>query len=203
MKIICVGRNYLNHAKELNNPIPDSPFFFIKPETAIIKNNKPFIYPEFSKNIHYEVEIIIRISKTGKNIKLEEAEIYYQKIGLGIDFTARDIQDLHKKKGYPWEQAKAFDGSAALSKFISKEKLPNINSINFYLELNKKTVQKGNSQNLIFPINKLIAEASRFFTLEKGDIIFTGTPEGVGAVKKGDKLTAYLEDKKMLDFFIE
>jgi len=203
MKIICVGRNYIDHAKELNNPVPSSPFFFIKPSTAVIIDNKPFIYPQFSQEVHYEAEVVVKINKTGKDIPENLAQDYYYEISLGIDFTARDIQSIHKGKGYPWEQAKAFDGSAPIGQFINKNKLPDIQAINFSLDINNKTVQVGNTQNLIFSIDNLIAQASRFFTLEKDDLIFTGTPEGVGCVQKGDRLTAYLEQEKILDFLVK
>lgn len=203
MKIICVGRNYIDHAKELNNPVPDTPFFFIKPSTALIKNNDPFVYPSFSKEVHYEVEIVVKIDRLGKNIKLELANDYYSEIGIGIDFTARDLQSEYKSKGYPWEQAKAFDGSAPIGKFINKNNLLSVDAINFSLDVNGKTVQNSNTKNLIFPINELIAQASIFFTLEAGDLVFTGTPVGVGCVQKGDRLVAYIEKEKILDFFVK
>lgn len=203
MKIICIGRNYIKHAKELNNPIPSEPIFFIKPESAILQNNAPFIYPKFSNNIHYELEIVVKISKLAKKISQASAQDYFNELGLGIDFTARDIQEKLKQKGHPWERAKAFDGSAPISSFINKKKFPNLNAINFHLDISNKTVQQGNSKNMIFSINKLITDASQFFTLCPGDLIFTGTPEGVGPIQVGDKLTGYLENKLMLDFSVK
>ena len=203
MKIICIGRNYINHAKELNNSVPSFPIFFLKPSTAVIQNNEPFYYPKFSREIHYEIEVVVKINKLGKDIILESANKYYSEIGVGIDFTARDLQSICKQKGYPWEQAKAFDGSAPISQFINKNSLEDINAINFKLDLNGKTVQVGNTKDLIFSIDSLIAHASQFFTLEPGDLIFTGTPEGVGPIAVGDKLEAYLEKEKMLNFIVK
>lgn len=199
MKIICIGRNYANHAKEMNSPLPTEPLFFLKPETALIKDNHPFYYPDFSKEIHHEVEVILKISRSGKNIAPQFAHKYYNEIGLGIDFTARDIQQQCKKTGAPWEKAKAFDGSAPIGKFIPKSQLKDINNFNFHLNINGNTIQKGNTSDLIFSFDTTIAYVSQFITLKTGDIIFTGTPEGVGSVKIGDHLEAFLEDEKMLE----
>lgn len=200
MKIICIGRNYLKHAREMDSPVPTEPIFFLKPESAIIKNNKPFFLPDFSKEIHYEVELVLQISRLGKNIAPEFAHRYYNKIGIGIDFTARDIQRKCKENGLPWEKAKAFDGAAPLGKFVKKETLGNVANIDFKLEINDRTVQHGNTGDLIFPFDELIAYISRFFTLKTGDLIFTGTPEGVGQVKRNDELKAYINDELLLDF---
>jgi len=204
MKIIAIGRNYINHAKELNNAVPESPVFFLKPDTAILRNNDPFYYPDFSKNIHYEVELVYRINKVGKHIEKQFANRYYEEIGIGIDFTARDLQDECKKKGLPWEIAKGFDYSAPLSNnFISISKFEDTNNINFSLQINDKIVQNGNSKNMIFPIDEIIEYVSKFMTLKIGDLIFTGTPEGVGPVKIGDRLTAKIENEILLDFEIK
>ena len=203
MKIICIGRNYVNHAKELNHPVPEEPIFFMKPDSAIIKNNKPFFLPDFSREIHHEVEIVLKICRVGKNINEKFAHRYYSEIGIGIDFTARDLQRKSIEQGKPWEISKAFDGSAPLGKFLKKNKLPDINSINFQLDINGKTVQKGNTKDLIFSFDNLIAYISRFVTLKTGDLIFTGTPAGVGTVKIGDHLTASIEGILLLDFFIK
>lgn len=203
MKIICIGRNYSEHAEELNNPIPAEPLFFLKPDSAIIRNNKPFFYPGFSKEIHHEVELILKINKLGKNITEEFAHKYYNEIGIGIDFTARDIQKECKAKGLPWEKAKAFDGSAPIGKFLPKSSFADINAINFRLDINQKTVQKGNTEDLLFSFDAIISYVSKFFTLKIGDLIFTGTPAGVGAVKIGDHLECYIEDKKLLEFDVK
>jgi len=188
MKIICIGRNYSEHAKELNNPLPESPVFFMKPDTSLLLNNKPFYYPEFSKDIHYEVELVIKISKNGKYITEKFASDYYNEIALGIDFTARDLQQNCKKKGLPWEIAKAFNNAAPLSDFIPMKDLKNKNEIDFSLKLNDQFVQNGNSRDMIFNFDYLITYLSQFITLKMGDIIYTGTPAGVGPVKIGDRL---------------
>jgi 2-keto-4-pentenoate hydratase/2-oxohepta-3-ene-1,7-dioic acid hydratase in catechol pathway len=203
MKIICIGRNYLEHAKELKNPLPEKPIFFLKPETSLLIKNRPFYYPEFSKDIHYETELVIKIGKNGKHIQEKFAHTYYSQIALGIDFTARDIQQNCKIKGLPWEIAKGFDNSAPLSKFTSLEGLPAIDNMGFRLELNGKTVQDGNSKNMIFNVDFLISYVSKYITLKMGDIIFTGTPEGVGPVKIGDRLVGYLEGKEMFNFEVK
>jgi len=196
MKIICIGRNYIDHAKELNNPVPSEPLFFLKPDSAILPKRNPFYIPNFTNIVHYEVELIIKICKLGKNINENFASTYYNEIGLGIDFTARDLQDKCKEKGHPWEIAKAFDQSAVVSeKFIDKKKL-NLNNINFSLKKNGEIVQQGNSSNMLFNFDKIIAHVSKFMTLKIGDLIFTGTPAGVGKVKIGDELIGYLEEEK-------
>jgi acylpyruvate hydrolase len=198
MKIIAIGRNYADHAKELNNPIPDEPVIFMKPDSAVILKDNPFYYPDFSKDIHYEVEIIVKISQTGKNISKQFAYKYYEEIGIGIDLTARDIQSINKAKGLPWELAKGFDGSAPIGRFQSKNNFDNLRNINFHLDLNGKTVQQGNTSMMLHSIDEIIAYSSSYFTLKKGDLIFTGTPAGVGPVKIGDILTAYIEGKQLL-----
>ena len=203
MKIIAIGRNYINHAKELNNPVPKEPIFFLMPDSALLRNNQPFFYPDFSKDLHYEVEIVIKLDKLGKNIASKFAKRYYHEIGIGIDFTARDLQQKCKEKGLPWEISKSFDGAAPISKFISLEQFDDINNINFKLELNGNLVQKANTSKMIFPVDELIAHVSRYMTIKIGDLLFTGTPSGVGHVKIGDRLTAYIEDEKLLDFIIK
>ncbi len=198
MKIIAVGRNYVNHAKELNNAVPTEPVLFMMPETALLQKNQDFYYPDFSKDINYEVELVVKINRLGKHISEKFAYRYYDEIGIGIDFTARDLQSELKSKGLPWERAKAFDHSAPLGKFVHKDSLPNVNNIQFSLEKNGSVVQQGNSENMIFSIDQIIAYASRFFTLKIGDLIYTGTPEGVGAVSKGDSLVAKIENQELL-----
>jgi len=200
MKIICIGRNYSEHAKELNNPLPENPVFFMKPDTALLLNNKPFYYPEFSKDIHYVVELVIKISKNGKYITDKFAPNYYNEIALGIDFTARDLQQNCKKKGLPWEIAKGFNHAAPLSNFFSMDKLNDKKDIDFSLKLNDKIVQSGNSRDMIFTFNQIIIYVSQFITLKMGDIIYTGTPAGVGPVKIGDRLTGFIEEGQMFDF---
>ena len=202
MKIICIGRNYTEHAKELNNPVPEEPIFFMKPDSALILNNQPFFLPDFSNEIHHEVEVVLKINRLGKNIDEKFAHRYYEEIGLGIDLTARDLQQKCKAAGKPWEIAKAFDGSAPLGTFIKKQNLPDVNAINFYLDINGKTVQKGNTKDMIFSFDSLIAYLSKFLTLKIGDLIYTGTPAGVGPLKISDHLEGYMEGKKLLDFFI-
>lgn len=203
MKIICIGRNYVAHAKELNNEVPGEPVIFLKPDSALLRNNDPFFIPAFSKEIHYETELVVKISRLGKYIERKYAHRYYKEIGLGIDFTARDLQSQLKEKGLPWEKAKAFDQSAGLSKtFIPKENLPNPNALHFRLDINGKTVQEGDSSLMIFPVDEIIAQVSKYFTLRIGDLIYTGTPAGVGPVTIGDRLEGYLEGQKLLDFFI-
>lgn len=203
MKIICIGRNYVDHAKELNNPIPKEPVFFLKPETAILPKRTPFFIPDFSADIHHEVELVIRIHKPGKNISEKFASRYYNQIGIGIDFTARDIQQQCKEKGLPWEKAKAFDHSAPVSSFLPISDFSNLNNINFRLNINGKTVQTGNSRDMIFNFDKIVSYVSKFVTLKIGDLIFTGTPEGVAAVKANDKLECFIEDTKMLSFNVK
>ncbi len=203
MKFICIGRNYAEHAKEMNSPVPSEPVLFIKPETALLRNNLPFYYPEFSKEIHHEVEIVLKISKMGKSIEPVFANRYYDEIGIGIDFTARDLQLKCKKEGLPWEKAKAFDYSAAIGNFIPKSHFKKLDDINFHLDINGKKAQQGNTKDLLFTFDQIISYASQFFTLKIGDYIFTGTPEGVGPIKIGDRLEAYLENEKLLDFEIK
>lgn len=203
MKIIAVGRNYIKHANELNNPIPTRPVIFLKPDTALLKDNRDFYYPEFSKEIHYEVEVVLRVCKEGKHVQEKFAHSYYDQIGLGIDFTARDIQQLHKEKGLPWELAKAFDHSAPISEMIPKEQFTDLYNIDFSLDKNKETVQKGNTKDVLFSFEKLISFVSQHITLRKGDLIYTGTPEGVGPVQIGDHLEGYLQGKKLLDFHVK
>ena len=198
MKMICIGRNYAKHAKELGNSVPTEPVFFLKPDSAVTREKTLYI-PDFTNDLHYEVEVVIKISKIGKNINQEFAHKYYEEIGLGIDFTARDIQLECKEKGLPWEKAKAFDGSALLTRtFISKSEL-DISSLNFSLTKNSEIVQTGNTNDMLFNVDRIIAYISQFMTLKIGDLIFTGTPEGVGPVKIGDSLEGFIEDKKMFE----
>jgi len=203
VKIICIGRNYSEHAKELNNPLPEKPVFFMKPDSSILKNNKPFFLPDFSQDVHYEVELVLKISKLGKNIDEKFADRYFNEIGIGIDFTARDLQKECKSKGLPWEIAKAFENSAPLGMFLPKENFSDLGDIKFHLNINDQTVQMGTSRDMIFSFNKLISYLSQFFTLKTGDLIFTGTPAGVGPVHKNDHLLAYIEDKLLLDFRVK
>jgi 2-keto-4-pentenoate hydratase/2-oxohepta-3-ene-1,7-dioic acid hydratase in catechol pathway len=201
MKIICIGRNYAGHAKEMKSELPSEPVFFMKPETALLRE-KDFYYPDFTKDLHHEVEIVLRISKNGKHIREEFAYNYYNEIGVGIDFTARDLQQKCKEKGLPWEKAKAFDHAAPIGTFLPKERFQ-VNDISFSLKVNGQTRQSGNTKDLIFSNEKVIAYVSQFVTLKTGDLIFTGTPEGVGAVQKGDVLEAYIGDQKMLQLNIK
>ena len=196
MKIFCIGRNYAEHAKELNNAVPTKPLVFMKPPTALLLENKPFFYPDFTKNLHHEIEIVLRISKNGKAIQSEFANRYYDKIALGIDFTARDLQDDLKAKGQPWEIAKAFDNSAVLSQFVDLKDF-DAASIAFSMTKNGETVQSGTTKDLIFSFDTLVAYLSNFFTLQQGDLIYTGTPAGVGPVKIGDNLEGFLEGVSM------
>ncbi len=203
MKIICIGRNYRDHAKELNNPLPEKPVFFMKPDSSIIKNGKPFFYPDFSNEIHHEIELVLKISRLGKAIEEKFAYRYYNEIGLGIDFTARDLQAECKKKGLPWEVAKAFEGSAPIGNFLSIEQFEDMRSIDFHLDINNKTIQEGSSAELIFSFDHLISYLSQFVPLKEGDLIFTGTPAGVGPVKRNDHLQGYIGQKKLLDFYVK
>ena len=197
MKIICIGRNYVNHAKELGNQIPSEPLFFLKPETAIQPKGHPFFIPDFSDDIHYEVELVVKIDKIGKNIEETFACKYYSQVGLGIDFTARDVQDDCTAKGLPWEKAKGFDGAAQISRtFINKSEL-DLNDISFRLEKNGEQVQVGNSKDMLFSFDAIIAHISKFYTLKIGDLIYTGTPEGVGKVEEGETLKGFIGDKEM------
>jgi 2-keto-4-pentenoate hydratase/2-oxohepta-3-ene-1,7-dioic acid hydratase in catechol pathway len=198
MKIICIGRNYSDHAKELNNELPKEPLFFLKPDSSILPNRTAFYIPEFTNDVHYELELVYRICKVGKHIEEEFAHRYYSEIGLGIDFTARDIQSEVKKKGHPWERAKAFDGSAVVSRhFFPKTEFENLNNIEFHLQMNEQTVQSGNSSDMIFNIDKIISHVSKYMTLKIGDLIFTGTPAGVGKVQDGDILVGFLKKSEM------
>lgn len=203
MKIICIGRNYAEHIKELNNERPDEPVIFTKPDTAILKDGEAFYYPDFSSDIHHEVEIIVKINKMGKNIEEKFAHKYYDEVGIGIDFTARDIQSKLKSKGLPWDLAKGFNGSAPISEFVSKSKFPDLKNLNFNLLVNGEEKQVGNTSMMLYPIDTIIAFVSKYFTLKVGDIIFTGTPAGVGAVKVGDKLEAAIEGETMLEFEVK
>jgi 2-keto-4-pentenoate hydratase/2-oxohepta-3-ene-1,7-dioic acid hydratase in catechol pathway len=204
MRIFAVGRNYVEHIEELNNQRPDEPVIFTKPDTAILKNNATFYYPDFSKDIHHEVEIVLKISKDGKNIEEKFAHKYYDSIGVGVDFTARDIQAKLKEKALPWDIAKGFDGSAPIGlKFIPVSEINDVKNINFHLEVDGTTKQKGNTSLMLFPFDVIIAYLSKFFTLRMGDLIFTGTPKGVGPVSKGNRLTAYIENEKLLDFEVK
>ena len=203
MKIICIGRNYANHIEELKNERPDEPVIFMKPDTAILPKKTPFYIPEFSNDVHHEVEILVKINKVGKYIDQKFAHKYYDEIGLGIDFTARDLQNKLKAKGLPWEKSKAFDGSAIIGDFIPKNIFSSIESITFELHNNGKVVQNGNTNQMLWKIDEIIAHVSNYFTLKKGDIIFTGTPEGVAAVKQNDVLEGFIENKKVLRLHIK
>lgn len=202
MKIICIGRNYKNHVNELNNIVPTEPVIFLKPDTSIILKKQPFFIPDFSNDIHHEVEVIVKINRVGKYISKEFAHKYYDKIGLGIDFTARDIQQNQKQFGLPWEKAKAFDGSALIGKWVNKTSFDDINDINFSLMKNNELVQQGNTSQMLWDIDSIIAYVSSFFTLKIGDIIFTGTPSGVGAVKENDKLKGFINGDEFFDLKI-
>ena len=203
MKIIAVGRNYAEHIRELNNEQPDDPVIFMKPETAIPLKNEPFFYPEVSTDVHHEVEILVKINRVGKNIEERFAHRYYDEIGVGIDFTARDVQSKLKAKGLPWELAKGFNCSAPISGFVPKTDFADLQNVNFHLDVNGETRQQGNTSLMLFKIDYLIAFVSRYFLLQQGDILFTGTPKGVGPVQIGDRLTAYIEDRKMLEFEVK
>lgn len=203
MKIIGIGRNYGEHARELNNPLPEEPIVFMKPDTAILKGNKPFFYPDFSEDIHHELEIVIKICRVGKNIPEDFAARYFEELTVGIDFTARDIQKRSKEKGLPWETAKSFDNSAPVGTFVRKADFPDVHRLNFSLSVNDNMVQAGNTSGMIFSFEYLIAYVSRFFTLQMGDLIFTGTPAGVGPVVPGDHLVADIEGRILLDFQVK
>ncbi|GAB1414798.1 fumarylacetoacetate hydrolase family protein [Paludibacter sp.] len=203
MKIIAIGQNYKEHIKELNSKNPQYPIIFMKPDSAILRNNKPFFVPDFTEELHYETEVIIKINRLGKNIAPKFADRYFSEVGLGVDFTARDLQRRLKDNGHPWEISKAFDNSAVIGDFISVDEIDDIQNIDFHLDINGKTVQSGNTKDMIFPVREFISYASRFFTLKIGDIMFTGTPAGVGKVHEGDRLEGYLSDRKMFDFKIK
>lgn len=202
MKIICIGRNYADHISELGNERPTEPVIFMKPDTALLKNNEPFFHPDFSNNIHHEVEVLVKIKKEGKSISPEFASNYYDEIGLGVDFTARDIQSRVKEKGLPWERAKAFNGSAPISNFIPKGDF-DMTNLEFRLEKNGEIVQEGNTSLMLWPIDEVIAEISKFILLKTGDIIFTGTPKGVGPIRIGDELVGYIGNQEMFNFQVK
>lgn len=203
MKIICIGRNYSEHAKELNNAIPDKPVVFIKPQTALLKDNKPFYYPEWTKDLHYETEFVLKVGKQGKYVDEKFAHKYFDEVTIGIDFTARDIQNEQKAKGLPWEIAKAFDHSAVIGPFKKLSDLNKTSGFGFSMKLNGAEVQQGNTDDMMFSFARIISYTSQFFTLQQGDLIFTGTPAGVGPVKIGDKLEGFLEGESMFDFEIK
>lgn len=202
MKIICVGLNYRKHAAEMGRPLPLEPMVFLKPDSALLKKNKPFFLPDFSKNLQYEAEVVLRISKLGKGIAARYAHRYYDALTVGIDFTARDLQHKFSQAGHPWELSKTFDGSAPVGVFLPAEKFSDITNIAFTLEVNGETRQEGNTSDLIFSFAEVIAYVSRYYTLKTGDLIFTGTPSGVGPVKKGDNLVARLAGETVLDFYV-
>lgn len=203
MKIVAIGRNYAAHIAELKNEVPDEPVIFFKPDTAVLRNNEPFYYPDYTSDVHYEAELILRIGREGKNIDRKFAHKYFDAIGLGIDFTARDLQSKAKAKGLPWALAKGFNGSAPISEFLPLDQFPDLQRINFRLEVNGETKQQGNSEMMLHKFDDIIAYISRFVTLKTGDIIFTGTPEGVGPIQIGDRLAGYVEDRKLLDFEVK
>jgi len=197
MKLICIGRNYTKHIEELQNERPTEPVVFIKPDTAILLKKQPFFIPDFSEDVHHEVEVLVKINRVGKHIDKKFAHKYYNEIGLGIDFTARDLQQKLKEKGLPWEKAKSFDGSAVIGDWINKSEISDINNLNFSLQKNEITIQTGNTSHMLYKIDEIIEYVSKYFTLKIGDIIFTGTPAGVGKVVANDKLKGYIEDKEM------
>jgi len=203
MKIICIGRNYAKHIEELENEKPENPVIFLKPDSAILAKNQPFFIPPFSNDIHYEVEILVKINKVGKYIESKFAHKYYDEIGLGIDFTARDIQNACKEKGLPWEKAKAFDGSAVVGLFLPKESLGDLNNLSFTLHKNDQLVQDGNTRAMLWKIDELIAYVSQFFTLKKGDILFTGTPAGVGKISENDVLVGAIHQQKVFSIKVK
>ncbi|MBL7924798.1 MAG: fumarylacetoacetate hydrolase family protein [Bacteroidia bacterium] len=204
MKIICVGRNYAAHARELNNAVEENPVIFLKPETALIPARQPFFIPSFSSDVHYETELVVRISKVGKNINEKFAHRYYDAVSLGIDFTARDLQSALKAKGLPWELAKGFDGSAPVGRFIPLDETgKTVQDLRFRMEINGELKQEGHTADMVFPVDRIVSFVSSFFTLKIGDLIFTGTPAGVGPVKAGDQLMAFLEGEKVLSLKIK
>ncbi|WP_017731647.1 fumarylacetoacetate hydrolase family protein [Nafulsella turpanensis] len=203
MKIFGIGRNYAEHIKELGNERPEEPVIFLKPDTALLRNGTPFYYPSFSQDVHHEVEIVIRICREGKNIEEKFAHKYYDQLGIGIDFTARDLQTKAKQKGLPWTIAKGFNGSAPISDMLPVSDFENLHNIQFSLEVNGEKRQSGNTSHMIYSFDYIIAYLSKFFTLKKGDLIYTGTPEGVGPVKVGDRLSASIENKTLLDFEVK
>ena len=203
MKILAIGRNYAEHIKELNNERPEEPVIFTKPDSALLKNGAHFYHPDYSNDIHHEIELVLKICKVGKNIDIKFAHNYYDQIGLGIDFTARDLQQKAKEKGLPWAIAKGFDGSAPISGFIDKSDFKDINDINFSLNVNGEVRQKGNTSLMLFSFDYIISYLSKFFTLKKGDLIFTGTPKGVGPIAIGEKLDGYIENERLLEVTIK
>ncbi len=203
MKIICIGRNYADHIEELDNKRPANPVIFMKPDSAILLRNQPFFIPDYSNNVHHEVEVLVKINRIGKHIQAKFAHKYYDEISLGIDFTARDLQSDLKEKGLPWEKAKAFDGSAVIGQWVTKDRFKNLNNIAFRLEKNQEVVQESNTSLMLWKMDDLIEYVSKYFTLKIGDIIFTGTPAGVGKVIAGDKLTGYLEDDRSFSLTIK
>ena len=203
MKLICIGRNYTEHIKELENEKPTEPVVFLKPDTAILLKKQPFFIPDFSNDVHHEVEVLVKINRVGKHIQQKFAHKYYDQIGLGIDFTARDLQKKLKDKSLPWEKAKSFDGAAVVSDWIDKEQFENINELNFSLYKNETIVQQGNTSHMLYKIDEIIEYVSKYFTLKIGDIIFTGTPAGVSSVAPNDKLVGYLEDKQMFSITVK
>ena len=203
MKIICIGRNYAEHAKEMKSEVPTEPVFFMKPDTALLKDNEPFYFPDFTKDLHHEIEVVLKISKVGKHIAEAFAHKYYEELSVGIDFTARDLQAQCKAKGLPWEKAKSFDGSAPIGKFVKKSELGDLQNLHFNLSINNELRQKGNTNDLLFSFDKVIAYVSQFVTLKVGDLIYTGTPEGVGPVAIGDKLKGTLNGEEIFCFEIK
>ena len=203
MKLICIGRNYTKHIEELENEKPTDPVVFLKPDTAILLKKQPFFIPDFSHDVHHEVEVLVKINRVGKYIDKKFAPKYYSEIGLGIDFTARDLQAKLKEKGLPWEKAKAFDGAAVVGKWVSKDQFADVNNLNFSLYKNDEVAQEGNTNHMLWKIDELIEYVSKYFTLKIGDIIFTGTPAGVGKVVANDKLKGFLENKEMFSITIK
>jgi 2-keto-4-pentenoate hydratase/2-oxohepta-3-ene-1,7-dioic acid hydratase in catechol pathway len=203
MKIICIGLNYRKHALEMGRSFPAEPVVFLKPDSSIIKNNKPFFLPDFSEDIQYEIEVVIKISRLGKSIEAKYAPRYYNEVTVGVDITARDIQTRLSRARLPWELSKCFDGAAPLGKFIPAANMKDMNNIDFRLDINGSSVQVGNTSDMIFSINEIVSFVSRFFTLKTGDLIFTGTPQGVGPLKKNDHLQGYLGDELLLDFKVK
>jgi acylpyruvate hydrolase len=203
MKIICIGRNYAKHAAELNNPVPDDPVIFFKPDTALIRNNQDFYYPEFSQEIHYECEMVLRVAKEGKYINRRFVHKYLDGVALGIDFTARDLQSKAKSKGLPWALAKGFNGAAPVSRFLPIDDFPDLQDVHFSCSINGELRQQGHTAHMLWPVAELVEYVSQFITLKKGDMLFTGTPEGVGEVKQGDKIEASIGEEKLLDFYVK
>jgi acylpyruvate hydrolase len=203
MKIICIGRNYAEHAKEMKSEVPTEPVFFMKPDTALLKDNEPFYFPDFTKDLHHEIEVVLKISKVGKHIAEAFAHKYYEELSVGIDFTARDLQAQCKAKGLPWEKAKSFDGSAPIGKFVKKSELGDLQNLHFDLSINNELRQKGNTNDLLFSFDKVIAYVSQFVTLKVGDLIYTGTPEGVGPIAIGDKLKGTLNGTELFCFEVK